>query len=242
MSQARNQLHALSQQESPSPVLLVGTNGSGKHSIAEEVAREWSDNSALDFSDLQLVMSKEPTDGKMSIKELRDTLSLAPGSRQVVMIGLDGASIEVQNALLKRFEEPTSNTWLMAMVQDPKWVLPTMRSRCQTVRFQPLSTDQLGEWAQQQGIDVTPQQIDLAQGSSERLVWISQNTESLQALRKKDIGMLLQKLKEADNPGYWMIQAAELMPQLGWANSAQTQDLILRGAKPETVLAVAALA
>lgn len=242
MNIAANQLQALASQEVPPPVLLVGSNGSGKHKIAEAVARDWSGHPPMDFSHLQLVMNREASEGKMPLAELKDKLSLAPGRRQAVMINLDGAGIEVQNALLKRFEEPTSDTWLIALVQDPRWVLPTMRSRCQTIRFQLLSNEQLIDWAKENDMAPTPEQVVLARGSSEKLTWICQNPEAVSAVSRRDAAALLQGLRDSESPVLWLQQVSQLMEAFGWNSAGQAQDLLARGTKPETVLAVALLA
>lgn len=43
-----------------------------------------------------------------------------------------------QNALLKTLEEPPSRTFLILITCEPRRFLPTVRSRCQSVRFGPL--------------------------------------------------------------------------------------------------------
>ena len=43
-----------------------------------------------------------------------------------------------QNALLKTLEEPAARTLIVLLTDQPHALLPTIRSRCQIVRFQPL--------------------------------------------------------------------------------------------------------
>ena len=47
----------------------------------------------------------------------------------------DGAS----NALLKTLEEPPSSTYIVLITSRPNLLMPTIRSRCQTMRFAPVS-------------------------------------------------------------------------------------------------------
>lgn len=50
---------------------------------------------------------------------------------------------EASNALLKTLEDPPENTVLILLTHNPDWLLPTIRSRCLLVRFNPLPTDTL---------------------------------------------------------------------------------------------------
>ena len=50
-----------------------------------------------------------------------------------------------QNALLKTLEEPPSDTFLVLVSSHPERFLPTVRSRCQSVRFQPLPVEFIEE-------------------------------------------------------------------------------------------------
>ena len=45
---------------------------------------------------------------------------------------------QAQNALLKTLEEPAGRTVVILLTDQPAALLPTIRSRCQTVRFKPL--------------------------------------------------------------------------------------------------------
>jgi DNA polymerase-3 subunit delta' len=63
------------------------------------------------------------------------------GQRRVVIIddahAMNPAS---QNALLKTLEEPPPSALLLLVTANPGRLLPTIRSRCQTLRLQPLGT------------------------------------------------------------------------------------------------------
>ncbi len=47
----------------------------------------------------------------------------------------ESMNIAAQNALLKTLEEPPANTFLVLVTSNPELFLPTIRSRCQEVRF-----------------------------------------------------------------------------------------------------------
>jgi DNA polymerase III subunit delta' len=70
-------------------------------------------------------------------------LSLRPmvGRRRVAVIDdADRMSNESSNALLKTLEEPPSYAVIVLIAADASKILPTIRSRCQTVRFRPLDS------------------------------------------------------------------------------------------------------
>jgi DNA polymerase-3 subunit delta' len=59
-----------------------------------------------------------------------------------------------QNALLKTLEEPPAATYIVLVTARPERLLPTIRSRCQHVRFGPLDEAAMGAWLDRSGPDV----------------------------------------------------------------------------------------
>lgn len=58
------------------------------------------------------------------------------GKRRLVLIeDADRMRLDAQNHFLKTLEEPASDTTFVLMTQSPGRLLPTIRSRCQQVRF-----------------------------------------------------------------------------------------------------------
>ena len=75
-------------------------------------------------------------------------LSLRPmaGRRKIALIDdADLLNEESSNALLKTLEEPPEHSLLILMTANPVGILSTIRSRCQLVRFAPLSQDDVSE-------------------------------------------------------------------------------------------------
>ncbi len=56
------------------------------------------------------------------------------------------------NALLKTLEEPPAGTRLLISVADPAHLLPTVRSRCQTLSLPAPSAAVAGQWLQARGV------------------------------------------------------------------------------------------
>lgn len=67
------------------------------------------------------------------------------GRKIAIIDDADDLNVEGANALLKTLEEPPPGSVLILVGTQLDAQLPTIRSRCQTVRFQPLSTDVLAQ-------------------------------------------------------------------------------------------------
>ena len=59
-----------------------------------------------------------------------------------------------QNALLKTLEEPPAQTYLFLITSRPQRLLPTIRSRCQSVQFTTLDDESIDQWFAQHDLGV----------------------------------------------------------------------------------------
>jgi DNA polymerase III subunit delta' len=92
------------------------------------------------------VLVIEPGDsGTIKIEQVREAIDRAAyrpfeGKRRVVIVDeADALVSEAQNALLKTLEEPPPASVFVLITTRPDMLLPTVRSRCQRLRFGPLS-------------------------------------------------------------------------------------------------------
>lgn len=75
-----------------------------------------------------------------------------PGSRRIAIIDdADALNEECSNALLKTLEEPPPGAVVFLIGTHAERQLPTIRSRSQIIRFQPLATDVVARLLLQQG-------------------------------------------------------------------------------------------
>lgn len=65
------------------------------------------------------------------------------GYRVVIVDPADDMNTNAANALLKNLEEPPAKTLFVLITHSPGALLPTIRSRCQTIRLSPLDQDDL---------------------------------------------------------------------------------------------------
>ena len=65
------------------------------------------------------------------------------GYRVAIVDPADDMNVNAANALLKNLEEPPPRTLFMLVSHAPGRLLPTIRSRCQSIRLQPLGNEDL---------------------------------------------------------------------------------------------------
>ena len=105
------------------------------------------------------------------IRQIQSDLSLRPfeGARKVlIMDGAEGMNAAAANAFLKTLEEPPGETLIVLISAMPQSLLPTIRSRCQDIRFLPLPRRTLAQvLAQKRGCSEDDARFiaGLAQGS-----------------------------------------------------------------------------
>ena len=100
------------------------------------------------------------------------------GGRKVAIIDdADYLNEESANALLKTLEEPPPHSILILIGTSADKQLPTIRSRAQTLRFQPLPTETVAKLLLSQGLAAESQQAarmaEFAEGSLQRAVELS---------------------------------------------------------------------
>ncbi len=171
--------------------LLAGKAGLGKRDFAMAAARELVAEPGVpqptgDHPDI-IVLTYGPKDDKgekaqadgkpfdlarsIRIKQIRamqKRLITRPtlGIRRAIIIDpADDLEKAAANALLKSLEEPPAGTFFLLVTHRPARLLPTIRSRCRTLRFPVLSDEQLAAMLEDQGLPPDPQAIAAADGS-----------------------------------------------------------------------------
>jgi DNA polymerase III subunit delta' len=151
--------------------ILAGPRGLGKAGFATRAAAALVDpdgrhgrlieqRSHPDIIRLQLLPKDPPKEGEeadpaaelkrsISIDQIRDlqrslTTRASMGQRRAVIIdAADDLERAGANALLKSLEEPPVGTFFLLVSHASDRLLPTIRSRCQLLRFEPLDSAQM---------------------------------------------------------------------------------------------------
>ena len=89
------------------------------------------------------------------VRTLQHELSLTPyeaAFRIGLLLRLQEANVNTQNALLKTLEEPNPRVMLLATADEAEQLLPTIVSRCEVLRLRPLGFAELTEALEKRGI------------------------------------------------------------------------------------------
>ncbi|RJL00517.1 DNA polymerase III subunit delta', partial [Paracoccus siganidrum] len=162
--------------------LLTGPRGTGKATLAWAIARWLLSGMAGDdlsvpedapearrvsaLSEPRLQLIRRPWDDKagrlraeITVDEIRRLLSFfhlssAEGGHRIAIIdAADELNTAAANALLKVLEEPPKDALILLVAHQPARLLPTIRSRCRTLRLAPLAPAQMTRVLAGMGID-----------------------------------------------------------------------------------------
>lgn len=117
-----------------------------------------------------------PDKRDISIAQLRDVqreLALRPYEaprKACIMEPADRMNVSSANSFLKTLEEPPGNAIIILITENADMLLPTIRSRCQVVRFAPLSPEYVQLLLERNGMDSASAALlaQLADGSMQR--------------------------------------------------------------------------
>ncbi len=129
----------------PHLLLFCGVAGVGKRLFAQKLACHFVKNNSIDI----YTFSPEGKTGMHSIQSVRrfnDEVYMAPFASENKAFIIDDAERMLPtsaNALLKTLEEPPKNTLIILISNAVERLLGTIVSRCQMVRFCPLSADEI---------------------------------------------------------------------------------------------------
>jgi DNA polymerase III subunit delta' len=107
------------------------------------------------------------------LRELQRELSLRPYEaprKACIMEPAERMSVNAANSLLKTLEEPPGNALIILLTENADMLLPTIRSRCQLIRFSPLSTENVRLLLEKNGLapDAAGLLAPLSEGSMQR--------------------------------------------------------------------------
>ncbi len=160
--------------------------------------------------DLHLVTPHGQRISVDQVKELSTEMVRRPHEgryRVAILDPADRLSPEATNALLKTLEEPAPASVFILISDNLEGILPTVRSRCQLVRFGPLPPMALEKILTQRGVSADQVSIiaKLARGSAQEALrlaetpgWQDERSARLRQFAEIDSWDLVQRLKWAE--------------------------------------------
>lgn len=109
-------------------------------------ADEWTQIIWTDYSDVGLVVAPKRVLRVEQMRQIEKEANFRPfeGKARVFLIDeADKLNDASANALLKVLEEPPKTSHLILITARPAMLLPTILSRCQMIRFSPLTPDEI---------------------------------------------------------------------------------------------------
>jgi len=198
--------------------------------------------------------------GVERIRELKRFMQMRPVRGRAKVAVIDDAqmlTVAAQNALLKTLEEPPPHSFLVLVVNNLDALLPTVRSRCQPVRFAPLPTDAVVDiltTVHSLAIPTARQVAALADGSPGRALQLSRHltpdsyaelTRQLATLGDARYGALMRFAHELNHPDTAATMKLEVMlahfgdealRSVGAGSLTSTHDAITAPAVPRAAL------
>jgi DNA polymerase-3 subunit delta' len=163
---------AVGRESLPQSLIFAGGPGIGKHTTALSLAQAlncerpvaWPEPGGVDACGecracrriargvhADLVQLAPGDSGSIKVDQVRDAIDRSgyrpfEGRRRVVIVDDADALVgEAQNALLKTLEEPPAASTFILVTPRPDLLLPTVRSRCQRLRFGPLTAADIAD-------------------------------------------------------------------------------------------------
>ncbi|MAY89545.1 MAG: DNA polymerase III subunit delta' [Pseudooceanicola sp.] len=154
------------------------------------------------------------------------SLTAVDGGRRVVIVdAADDMNTNAANALLKMLEEPPARATLLLVSHQPSRLLPTIRSRCRTLRLNPLAPDDLALALENAGVGaLDPGQTQALAALAAGSVGDAQRLLSLGGLELySELIGLLGTLPSLDRP-----RALKLAESAAQRGATEKADILMR--------------
>lgn len=158
--------------------IFYGPEMIGKKMFAEDLFRLLNSAESLNQPDFKLI-SPRTEEGKTQIyiddiRELKHFLSFKSYSglyKFVLINDADRLTEEASNAFLKVLEEPTPNSIIVLVTSKSKWILPTISSRCELIKFSPIGQGEIDDFLYSKKISKDDKEFILKMAHG-RLGWV----------------------------------------------------------------------
>lgn len=196
-----------------------------KKPVCSYFIRDWNElvstNPYFGGQELTDALGIENKTGAISVNEAREisnTLSLQPYESDykiMVIWQAEKMNTEAANKLLKLLEEPPAGTLFLLVTQAVEKMLPTVLSRCQIIRLQPVERDEMASILEEKyslGREDAMNLATLAGGSVGKAFALTDNSQGNEQLDNL-LGSLLEASLDKSLSG--VLDAADALAALG---------------------------
>lgn len=202
----------------PNGLLFWGPGGVGKRLTAMEMAKAINCTAggpdpcdvclscrkvdSGNHPDLKVVapMKRSRTIDVDTVESINELAALRPFESQwrvFVLLDAERLNLYAQNHFLKTLEEPAGRSMFILVTEFPRMLLPTIRSRCQMVRFRPLSPSTV--------VDLLREQRDLPDDVAASIAALSQGQMSraldlIESEKREIVLSAIERLSAGEDP------------------------------------------
>lgn len=162
--------------------MFEGIDGIGKKKLSQELAKILLDTENVESTPDYINIYPDGNSIKISqIRKLQTDIIVKPHKQYKIYIinQAESMTIEAQNALLKTLEEPPEYAIIILITSNKESLLDTIKSRCEIIKFLPISIVDLNNYLITKGIDKNRAQLlsTFARGSIEKAIELSESAD-----------------------------------------------------------------
>lgn len=162
--------------------MFEGIDGIGKKLFSKEFGKLLIDIDNVDNSPDYINI--EPTGSSIKISQIRELQSdiiIKPHNKYKIYVinHAEKMTVESQNALLKTLEEPPEYAIIILITNNKESLLPTIKSRCEIIKFLPISIMELKKYLMDRGVEEKRALLlaNFSRGSIEKALELSDSSD-----------------------------------------------------------------
>ena len=162
--------------------MFEGIDGIGKKKFSQELSKILLETDNVDSSPDYIIIHPDGNSIEIAqIRKLQTDIIKKPHKKykKYIINQADSMTVEAQNALLKTLEEPPEYAIIILITSNKGSLLDTIKSRCEIIKFLPISILDLNKYLINKGIDENRAQLlsTFARGSIEKAIELSESAD-----------------------------------------------------------------